>query len=701
MNNWIKKHIDNQQEFDLMLIELEQDNPLYIGMDTETTGLNLSIDKAFLLIVGWNNKTYTFDLMSNISFESINKMYDLFSRCNYLFFWNTKYDLHMLANAGIPYNYDNLSDGMILASFLKTVEARGGLGLKGVAEKYVDINAKYEQDNVKRAQSVLTRERISQLNKLLKPLKTNSGKVLGVIKDPLQGVKSLDKEVFKVYKDWLTLNNHSNIYNKYQATYLDIYNNQKQLMLQYAFKDVIYMMEFVCGITKMIQWVLSNEDYKIVFERESKLVRVLYEQERTGWKVDEVYLDKSIKKVKEVISIYRAELAVWLKEEVGAYCHPRIKSLLKLHYKFAPPKLDKVALENIYRFHNNPVIKRIAFLISTLRRLEKWYGTYLIGIKTNLENGKDSKIYTQFNSFGTKTGRLSSNFQQSPKEGIILDGKLLFHPRKLIVPFGGDYPKMYYFDYSQVEMRFQCELIIIWFGGDRNLMSAFINVDNDPNWVPTDLHSSTFKPVFAVNECKSVGTQFGSLSAKTGLKVDESHPNFAKYRAAAKVLNFSAIYGAGERALIANPHLSDFEPQQIKDLLQGYRTNYPKVAEFSRAASAMVKRDGVIKNLYNRIYKFSDFNHLYKASNYIIQGSAADFLKEKMILCYNFIKENKLKTLAMGNIHDEIQFAIPDNEKWIIPKIKEIMEDSNTRVPIVVDIEVSDTSWADKVDYKG
>ncbi len=67
---------------------------------------------------------------------------------------------------------------------------------------------------------------------------------------------------------------------------------------------------------------------------------------------------------------------------------------------------------------------------------------------------------------------------------------------------------------------------------------------------------------------------------------------------------------------------------------------------------------------------------------------------------YNFVRGNNLKTKILGSVHDEIQFAIHKDELHIIPKIKEIMEESSTYIPIVVDVEITNTNWANKIPYK-
>jgi DNA polymerase I-like protein with 3'-5' exonuclease and polymerase domains len=55
------------------------------------------------------------------------------------------------------------------------------------------------------------------------------------------------------------------------------------------------------------------------------------------------------------------------------------------------------------------------------------------------------------------------------------------------------------------------------------------------------------------------------------------------------------------------------------------------------------------------------------------------------------------KTRLQGCIHDELCVCVAEGEHDVIYKIKEIMENTvATFVPIVAEIEVTNTTWAEK-----
>jgi DNA polymerase I-like protein with 3'-5' exonuclease and polymerase domains len=70
-----------------------------------------------------------------------------------------------------------------------------------------------------------------------------------------------------------------------------------------------------------------------------------------------------------------------------------------------------------------------------------------------------------------------------------------------------------------------------------------------------------------------------------------------------------------------------------------------------------------------------------------------------MIAVHNYLKENNYKSRFQMNIHDEMSFELVEGEEHIIFEIQKIMQEyDDGLVPIVADLEVSKTSWANKVE---
>jgi len=103
--------------------------------------------------------------------------------------------------------------------------------------------------------------------------------------------------------------------------------------------------------------------------------------------------------------------------------------------------------------------------------------------------------------------------------------------------------------------------------------------------------------------------------------------------------------------------------------------------------------------MYGRRYYMSSSRFVYKLYNYIVQGTSADMLKQKIIEVDKFLLP--YKTRFQMNIHDELSFEIYKGEEHLIPALKKIMENVDwMTVPVVADAEITYTNWADKEDYE-
>ncbi|MGG0667843.1 DNA polymerase [Lederbergia citrisecunda] len=134
-------------------------------------------------------------------------------------------------------------------------------------------------------------------------------------------------------------------------------------------------------------------------------------------------------------------------------------------------------------------------------------------------------------------------------------------------------------------------------------------------------------------------------------------------------------------------------------LVTGWSNTFPEVAHYQREVSDKINKTHYATNMYGRVYFLSNTDKAYKVGNYLVQGSCADLLKSYIVKIDEFLAANNCKTLALANIHDEIQFLVYEGEEWIFPHIKKIMEQVDwMQVPVVVDLEITETNWASKTE---
>jgi DNA polymerase-1 len=658
---------------------LRDEQPDTIVYDTETTGLNFMVDRPFLIGIEFNKYIYIteptdefFEMLYNLPFD-----YSLVAH-------NAKYDYHMLANLGrmIP-EHIKLEDTLTLARLTQYADDRESIGLEALGAKYVDEDSKFAGKVIKNHINELNKQRLKEVKAKLKAQKLPA-KLMEIIDAYRNRVQFIEHP----WDEWFSFIDE----NYKQPTYEDSYIENPNLMISYLKDDLVITREFYNIALPVVRKTGKNID---IYRQENDLIRIVAEMERTGLRVDINYLLESRERVlnHKLVNYDLLKQLTGIEFSVGQ--HKVIKDLFRDKFGLQLEKTDIKALEVLTK-SKDAEVSEIAKLILELRTIDKWLSTYIEGKLNKVINGR---IHTSINNAGTITGRVSSDLQQEPKEPLVdRDGNELFHPRRLVINDEGY--KTYYFDYSQMELRVQAQYTVDVSGGDSNLCRAFIPfnckslftgetyplgskdwdsgewIDEHGNpWTPTDLHSVTTLEAFP---------ELGSAE----------HPEFSHYRRLGKMCNFLKNYGGGIEAI--KHQIIDNDEIAVK-LNKGYYNAFPKILEYQKWVEDNLTQYGFVENLYGRRYYLKSSNYYYKAYNYIIQGGCADIVKEKEIQVYEFLKP--YKSMMLLPIHDEIQIAIADGEEHLVPEIKRIMEsvdDIMKDIPMVCDVEITHTSWADK-----
>jgi len=110
-------------------------------------------------------------------------------------------------------------------------------------------------------------------------------------------------------------------------------------------------------------------------------------------------------------------------------------------------------------------------------------------------------------------------------------------------------------------------------------------------------------------------------------------------------------------------------------------------------------KKGIIYNLFGRPYRF-DARFSYKATNYVIQGGAADIVKRAMITIDKMLEDYKTRMILQ--VHDELNFDMPKNEIHLIPEIQRLMAVAYTpyKLPLTTSVSFSEKSWHDLEKYE-
>ena len=266
----------------------------------------------------------------------------------------------------------------------------------------------------------------------------------------------------------------------------------------------------------------------------------------------------------------------------------------------------------------------------------------------------DGKIHAKFNQALTTTGRLSSS--DPNLQNITTRDEESKQIRKAFYYKDTNY-EILSLDYSQIELRVLASL-----SNCQALKDIFLSNE--------DIHSATAKKIFNLQ--------------------DEPTP---LQRRRAKTVNFGIVYGISDWGLAEQLEIS---PKEAKEIINSFYSSFPEVATFFQRIVTDAISNGYVSTLLGRrryLRELHDSNYQTRESakraamNAPVQGTAADLIKLAMNKVHNALSKEGLETKMILQIHDELIFKVPINEKDKAYKlIKDIMENAlNLDVPLLVD----------------
>ena len=732
---WHIEHITTNIQANRMLHMFNNTKVFAGAFDTETTGLNIGLDKPFLFQFGWIDITtmkgyaYSVDIekQPKLAHQVISAWHNKAKTLPTYLAHNVKFDLHMLHNINEDYTATNLSDTLFYIRYAHDAltPANGGppLGLKEYATRYITHTAKDHERLLNQEKTMLAKH----YNTLLKIRLAKCGApparygaksyTLAVIekmfKDPTFDMADMPPKVRNAYIDWLNLDLplylRNQVEGKVESDQIPYNKLNRANVIKYAGYDIIWVLEIYWFLLKPLK-ARGNEQ---AVELENKLILPLLAMESTGFKANKQYLIDSKQRLKDYIRKKRKLLYKILNYEIGVGQHAEIKKMLKSKYDLdvnstGTEELD-LTLSNLKRQTHEATDGRINECIQVietiqeLRTLEKWYSAYIVRFLKALQN--TDRLYTQINQVGTVSCRVTSDFQQFPKKAIKDDeGNELFHPRRIVEVDGNGYNGIVYLDYSQIELRFQAMYTILVGHPDLNLCRAYmpykcINKAGELFNCYNPKHIKDWKKEWYYQEDPTkhwVATDVHGATTKAAFDIDENHPDYHDLRYIGKRVNFAKNYGAQYGKICQM--FPDRTPEECKKIDAAYYTAFPGVKEYHNYCYARAQEFSWTANMFGvRYYGLSG----HKLINTLVQGSAAVFLKLKIIELYEFMQKHNLKSKLQMQIHDELSWCLYEGEEKYFIELQKIMETwDDTLVPIVADMEVTHTNWAEKYEVE-
>lgn len=262
------------------------------------------------------------------------------------------------------------------------------------------------------------------------------------------------------------------------------------------------------------------------------------------------------------------------------------------------------------------------------RQLSKLKSTYVDGLLTLMDR-TTGRVYTSFNQTIASSGRLSSsnpNLQNIPirtELGRQIRRAFVADPSYMLLTA----------DYSQIELR-----ILASITHEPRLVEAFSNDE--------DIHTITASSLFTV-------------------PVEEVTKD---QRRLAKTVVYAVLYGQSAFGLSQVTGMSNSDAASF---IRRYHETFPNVKVYVDGTLQQARTQGYVNTLYGRKRFIPDMHALShterqalerEAINMPIQGTNADLIKIAMLRLHAALKEKRMKTRMILQVHDELVFEVPIEE---------------------------------------
>lgn len=461
----------------------------------------------------------------------------------------------------------------------------------------------------------------------------------------------------------------------------------------YSELDTHFCGEYCCGdilhtgglADFYLRWGI-REHFPRLYQTEMRLTEVLCDMECAGLRVDTAYLGK----LRDTVQATKRSLEAHLWQATGGYeinpgsdneVRKFLTEVLRLPLTETTEKgalaVDHEALEPFAEQN------QVCHLIMQWREADKLDTTYTGSILKRTDS--NDFVFANLKQIGAATGRLSCeapNFQNFPSDSdaraVAATGKKLgeggadpWSIRRAFLTREPGWSRVF-LDYSQIELR-----VLASYSQDPIMVDAFMQGE--------DVHARTQKEVGAV--------------------LGETPP-----RRLAKVVNFGLSYGMSAIGLSRKAKIPLAQAEQFLDaFFQRYtgvrRYRDDVVHEAMRHGCRWRNKFGRIRTL--RALKSPDPSErrgaVRKMIASAIQGTAAELTKESLVRIADWLRAENVPAMLCNTVHDEIQLDVPD--EWV-PRVIEGCRGLMERfpefhpIPVLVDAEVTTTTWADKSPYK-
>ncbi|GAC1463534.1 MAG: hypothetical protein NVS2B12_07060 [Ktedonobacteraceae bacterium] len=388
---------------------------------------------------------------------------------------------------------------------------------------------------------------------------------------------------------------------------------------------------------------------------EQPLIPVLMQMELYGVALDADFLREFGKALEGQLQTLEQEIYAAVGHHFNINSTKQLADVLFVELKLPSGKKTKTGysvsadvIENLRGKHD------VVDHLLEYRQLSKLKSTYIDGLLTLMDE-RTGRVYTSFNQTIASSGRLSSsnpNLQNIPVRtdlGRRIRRAFIADPSYVLLTA----------DYSQFELR-----ILAHITHEPRLVEAFSKRE--------DIHTITASSLF-------------------GVPVEQVTKD---QRRLAKTVVYAVLYGQSAFGLSQVTGMTNAEAAEF---IKRYHETFPNIKIYVESTLQQARTQGYVNTLYGRKRFFPDMRALSyterqalerEAINMPIQGSNADLIKIAMLRLHHELKEQRMKTRMILQVHDELVFEVPVEELERAKKLIKAKMEGVEKLDVPIEVEM-------------
>ena len=456
-----------------------------------------------------------------------------------------------------------------------------------------------------------------------------------------------------------------------------------------------------------------GEREQAAYEVERKLMPVVQQMQSYGWRVHPDKVATAKQTLLADIARIKREINRHALEPLEKWTNATFSNLL--YNELEQTSIDQS--KSVDRAHLEAMEHEVAGLILDMKDAQGCIEKFLDPIMGYaVKEGKEHVVYPKYNQAGARTFRFSAT---RPPIQTIPDAaktKSNMSVRQCLGPRIGF--KWYMIDYKALQVRIFADR-----AQEPNMLQAFKD-KKDPHSVASNLawggegnqaglkilSNTVSLPEYAevirewcserkltkLYESGDYWQVAEALLEAHNYNIVEAEASFGsgKARSIGKTAFFLILFCGGPKKLMKTLRCS---LEEARGFIAQYKKALNRMTPWMNEVQRFARKHGYVLTAYNTVLHTDPYFE-YRGVNYIVQGSEAEFVKDRMLAVNAACQKTPFR--LFGQIHDELVLQCRKGEEDLgaLRKLKNIMEDNTGHFSIETpcEVEVIDTTWNER-----